>query len=292
MVKRIVTFLVRRLKRDRTWSLDPAMSSGALLHMLFWSLAKALRGYRRRIGFKRARGITMIDKHVTIRNKRYISIGRNFIAEEYCEIQGLSRHGITFGDRVTVGRFASIRPSGYYGGDLGEGLIVGNNSNIGAYCYIGCSGGIRIGDNVMMSPRVSLYAENHNFADVTRTMKEQGVTREPIIIEDDCWVASNSIVLAGVTIGRGSIVAAGSVVTKDVPPYSIVAGSPARIIKSRLPQQPPTAAEVASVSQPRYDGPPAYFAPQQNHSQPAYAPPSYQGAPQAGGAPQPFSERG
>jgi acetyltransferase-like isoleucine patch superfamily enzyme len=251
-MRRLVTMVVRRIKRDPTWSLDPAMSSGAVFTMVIGSGVKAVRGRFRRIGFKRGRGITMLGRHVALRNKRYISVGRNFIAEDYAEIQGLSRHGITFGDRVSVGRFAMIRPSSYYGGPAGEGLSVGNNSNIGAYCYIGCSGLIRIGDNVMMSPRVSLYAENHNFADTMRPMKDQGVTREPIIIEDDCWIAAHSIVLAGVTIGRGSIVAAGSVVTKDVPAYSIVAGSPARVIRSRLPEAAngmPTAAEDVQVAQ-------------------------------------------
>jgi acetyltransferase-like isoleucine patch superfamily enzyme len=88
----------------------------------------------------------------------------------------------------------------------------------------------------MMSPRVSLYAENHVFDDPSIPMKEQGVRRSFIKIEDDCWIAANSIILAGVTIGKGSVVAAGSVVTHDVPPYSVVAGSPARIIKQRMPQ--------------------------------------------------------
>src|SRR5215469_2728525 len=182
-MRSIIIFFVRKLKRDRTWTLDPAMSSTAVLVMIGGSLHKAARGRIRRIGFKQARGMAMIGKHVTLRNKRYLSAGRNFIVEDYAEIQGLSRQGVTFGDRVTVGRFASIRPSGLYGGEIGEGLVVGDNSNIGAYCYIGCAGMIRIGSNVMMSPRVSLYAENHNFADMTRPMKEQGVTREPITIE-------------------------------------------------------------------------------------------------------------
>jgi acetyltransferase-like isoleucine patch superfamily enzyme len=59
------------------------------------------------------------------------------------------------------------------------------------------------------------------------------VKKEKVVIEDDCWIASNSILLAGVTIGKGSVVAAGSVVTQDVPPYSVVAGVPARVIKNR-----------------------------------------------------------
>jgi acetyltransferase-like isoleucine patch superfamily enzyme len=85
----------------------------------------------------------------------------------------------------------------------------------------------------MMSPGVSIYAENHIFSDLTLPMKDQGVTVSFVVIEDDCWIASNCIILAGVTVGKGSVVAAGSVVTKDVPPYSVVAGSPATIIKSR-----------------------------------------------------------
>jgi acetyltransferase-like isoleucine patch superfamily enzyme len=112
-------------------------------------------------------------------------------------------------------------------------LKIGNNSNIGPYCYIGCSGYIEIGNNVMISPRVSIYAENHVFDRTDITMKEQGVNRQFVKIEDDCWVAANSIILAGVTIGKGSVIAAGSIVTKDIPPYSIVAGVPARVIKQR-----------------------------------------------------------
>lgn len=247
----LITFLVRRVKRD--WSLDPAMTTGALFVLIIGSLVRAWRGFWRRISFRRARGITLIGRQVTIRNARYISVGRNFIAEDYCEIQGLSRQGIIIGDRVTIGRFAMIRPSGYYGGEIGEGFHIGHNSSIGAYNYVGCSGLITIGDNVMCGPRVSFFAENHNFADTARPMKEQGVTREPITIEDDCWLASNSVILAGVTVGRGSIVASASVVTKDVPPFSIVAGSPARIIRSRLKSDTPhSVEEELATTSPRH----------------------------------------
>ncbi len=63
---------------------------------------------------------------------------------------------------------------------------------------------------------------------------KQGVKREFVRIEDDCWIAANTVILAGVTIGKGSVIAAGSVVNKDVPPYSVVAGVPAKVIKSRI----------------------------------------------------------
>jgi acetyltransferase-like isoleucine patch superfamily enzyme len=192
-----------------------------------------MRGLWWRIWFKHTSGSIFIGKQVTIRNPQYISAGRILIAEDYCEIQGLSEKGITFGDYVTLGGFSMIRPSGYYGREIGEGLKVGNYSNIGAYCYIGCPGHVEIGENVLMGHRVSLIAENHNFDRLDVPIRQQGVIRQSIVIEDDCWLGSHSVILAGVRVGKGSIIAAGAVVTKNVPPYSIVGGVPARVIKKR-----------------------------------------------------------
>lgn len=208
---------------------DGLSITGAMLRMMVWML----RGFWYRWRFAEVKGLFLIGKGVTIRQAKYIHAGRNFIAQDHCEINGLSKQGLVFGDKVTIGSYAIIRPTNLYGGEAGEGLKVGNNSSIGAYSYIGCSGYIEIGDNVMMSPRVSIYSENHNFGDMTIPMIEQGVTRSFVKIEDDCWIAANSVILAGVTVGKGSIVAAGSIVTKDVPPYSIVAGNSAKLIKSR-----------------------------------------------------------
>jgi acetyltransferase-like isoleucine patch superfamily enzyme len=72
---------------------------------------------------------------------------------------------------------------------------------------------------------------NHNYSDITRRIDEQSVSTSEIHIESDVWIGSNSIVVAGVRIGTHSVVAGGSVVTKDVPPYSVVAGNPAKILK-------------------------------------------------------------
>ncbi|MBI2283791.1 MAG: acyltransferase [Bacteroidetes bacterium] len=177
--------------------------------------------------------MVLVGKGVSIRYAHYLEAGTDLIVEDHAEINCLSRQKIQLGDRVTIGKFAIIRPSNLYGGEIGEGLKVGNHSNIGPYSYIGCSGYIEIGNNVMISPRVSIYAENHVFDSNEHPMKEQGVKKQFVRIEDDCWIAANSIILAGVTIGKGSVIAAGSVVTKDVPPYSVVAGVPARVIKQR-----------------------------------------------------------
>lgn len=192
-----------------------------------------IRGLFARVFFKRISGQLFIGRNVTLRFKHHITAGKNLLIEDNVELLALSNRGIKFGNNVSIGKNAIIRPTNLYGGEIGEGLEIGDNSNIGPYSYIGCSGYIKIGNNVMMSPRVSLYAENHNFSDSSIPMKKQGVTREQIIIEDDCWLASNCVILAGVTIGQGSIIASGSVVTKDIPKFSVVGGIPAKVIKAR-----------------------------------------------------------
>jgi len=194
-----------------------------------------IRGLWMRLRIKSAKGLLLVGKNVRIFYPKNFQVGYNTIIEDGAEINCLSLQGIKLGNRVTIGKYAIIRPSNIYGGPIGEGLTMGDNSNIGPYNYIGCSGKITIGNNVMLAPRVSIYAENHVFDHPEILIRDQGVEKKEVIIEDNCWIAANSIILAGVTIGQGSVVAAGSVVTENVPAYSVVAGVPAKFIKSRKP---------------------------------------------------------
>jgi len=193
-----------------------------------------LRGLMYRLCIGSVKGSLFIGKNVAIRYPKNLHLVNQVILEDGAEINCLASNGMHLGDRVSIGKYAIIRPSNIYGGPIGEGLVMGNNSNIGPYNYIGCSGKITIGDNVMLAPRVSIYAENHVFDNPNITIKAQGVSKMDVVIEDDCWIAANAVILAGVTIGKGSVVAAGSVVNEDVPAFSVVAGVPARVIKSRL----------------------------------------------------------
>ena len=183
---------------------------------------KALRGLWKRLFIRKVKGLFLVGKGVTVTHGNHIRCGRNVKFEDYAEIHGLCSEGLTFGDNVTISRGVMIRPSSYYGGDLGKGLVMGDHSSIGPYGYVGCSGKITIGSNVMLGPKCSLFAENHVFENTDATIKEQGVKQKGITIEDDCWIGSNTIILDGVTIGKGSVIAAGSVVSKDVPAYSVL----------------------------------------------------------------------
>lgn len=115
----------------------------------------------------------------------------------------------------------------------GKGIKIGEHSGLGLNARV--QGPLTIGNNVMMGPDVIIYTKNHETSRTNIPMIEQGVTEpKKVIIEDDVWIGARVIILPGVHIGQGSIVSAGSVVTKDVEAYSIVGGVPARKIKSRI----------------------------------------------------------
>lgn len=202
--------------------------------IILWNTGwKILRGGLRRIFLKQVKGLFLIGKHVQITHGKYVVCGRNVKFEDYAEIHGLCTEGLIFGDYVTISRGVMIRPSSYYGGDIGIGLVMGEHSSIGPYGYVGCSGKIMIGKNVMFGPRCSLFAENHVFSNTKVTIKKQGVVQKGITVEDDCWIGSNVTILDGVTIGKGSVIGAGTLVAKDIPAGSIVIDKRNKDIKKR-----------------------------------------------------------
>ena len=225
--------LLRRVRHEPDYELDESLRSGDAREILWRTFTHVLRGARYVMRLGSSMGIPFVGKGVKLSGLRHLHLGRNVKIEELAEVQGLSRRGVWLGDGVTIGRGASIRPSSYYGHDLGEGLRVGEGSAIGAYSWIGASGHVSIGRNVLFGPRVVIIPENHVFESTELTIKEQGVVRADVVIEDDCWIGCNVTILSGVTIGRGSIIAAGAVVRADVPPYTIAGGVPARVLKKR-----------------------------------------------------------
>lgn len=213
--------------------MDKNIQSADKINILFRTGIKFLRGSVRRLFLKEAHGMLLVGKGVRISHGKHIHCGKNVKFEDYSEIHGLCSEGLNFGDYVTISRGVMIRPSSYYGGDYGIGLTMGEHSSIGPYGYIGCSGKITIGKNVMFGPKCSLFAENHNFSDTEVSIKSQGVNQKGITIEDDCWIGSNVTILDGVTIGKGSVIGAGTLVTKDVPAGSVVVDKRNKTMRER-----------------------------------------------------------
>jgi len=129
------------------------------------------------------------------------------------------------GRKVNIGRGARF--------SKGFNIEIDDYSGIGVNCQV--PDNIKIGKYVMMGHNVMVFGANHNFERVDIPMIQQGIrTYKPVIIEDDVWIGSNAIIMPGRIIRKGTIIGAGAVVTKDFPEYSIIAGNPAKLIRSRL----------------------------------------------------------
>jgi maltose O-acetyltransferase len=121
------------------------------------------------------------------------------------------------------------------GAEFDSNVTLGNNSGIGIRAIIGRE--VYIGDDVMMGPECIIYTANHRFDRIDIPMREQGfLDIKPVVIGNDVWIGGRVIILPGVRIGDGAIIGAGAVVSKDVPPYAIVGGVPAKVLKYRTNQ--------------------------------------------------------
>lgn len=218
---------------SRFTGLDRRGARAADAGAIFRAGRMLVRGLLHKARFGTSAGPLFIGRGVRLSGLRHVRHTGRLVIEDDAELQGLSSGGVVFGSDVSIGARTAIRPSSYYGGEVGIGLTVGDRSSFNTGCFIGCSGRITIGADVMFGPGVQVYSENHVYADPTRPIKDQGVERSFVTIEDDCWIGAGTIVTAGVTIGRGSIIGSGSVVTRDIPAGSIAVGAPARVIGQR-----------------------------------------------------------
>jgi len=230
LLRNLLVRLIGRIK-GQEYSLDPAISIWTLASTSIRRLLWLVRGNLKSLLLRGRLGTIFLAPGVVWRNARMIRLGRGVTMDRGAIVDGLSRRGIEIGDNVMIGPYCVIRASSLT--NLGEGVRIGKNSAMDAYSYIGAGGGVTIGDSVIMGQHVSFHAENHRYDRVDIPIKEQGITRKGIVIEDDCWVGSNAVFLDGAQVGRGCVIAAGAVVTGNIPPYSVVAGVPGRVIKSR-----------------------------------------------------------
>ena len=130
--------------------------------------------------------------------------------------------------RFSLGQKSVIESYSCINNAVGD-VVIGDHTRIGLHNTI--IGPVTIGSHVNLAQGITVTALNHNFEAPERRIDEQGVSTQQVIIGDDIWIGANAVVLPGVTIGNHCVIAAGAVVTKDVPPHSLVAGVPAKIIK-------------------------------------------------------------
>lgn len=233
MMQRAIYSLINKLAKSIKgdgYHLDSSISISAIVgityrRLVFW-LRSVLRGY----SWKKK---IFIGSNVELRNRRFIQFGYGVTLGNFVLIDGLSREGVVLGNHVNIGDYTRIEASGTIT-DIGKGIIIGNNSGIGAFSFIGGAGGVEIGNDVIMGQWVSFHPENHNFESLDWPIRLQGVNRQGIVVEDDCWIGAKVTFLDGAHVGKGCVIAAGAVVRGVIAPYSIAGGVPAKVIKSRL----------------------------------------------------------
>jgi len=230
-MKKILNKIIQKLGKEN-YEIDNHLTSSDIIIILKERFFQMMRGFLLKFQLKKTQGIIFKGKKCKIKHKHKISVGKSLTIGDNVEINALSKRGVTIGNNVSILKNTIIECTGVIR-ELGEGLIIGNNVGIAQNCFIQVRGMVEIGNYVIFGPGVSVFSENHNFQDKNIPIMLQGANRKGVKIEDDVWIGTNVTILDGVCIGKGSIVAAGSVVNKNVEPYSIVGGAPAKLIKKR-----------------------------------------------------------
>lgn len=195
------------------------------------ALGPQLRNLGYRNIFAKLERQVYIQNGVEFLGTHCMKIGKNVLIFKGVRIDGKGENNsIYLGNKVAIERNVDI-------GCLDNtSVYIDDETFIGPNVCIAGPGDIKIGKYCMIASHSGIYANNHNFADPTELIRDQGITRKGIVIEDDCWLGHGVTVLDGVTIGKGSVIGAGAVVTKNIPPFSVAIGIPAQVIKSRISQ--------------------------------------------------------
>jgi acetyltransferase-like isoleucine patch superfamily enzyme len=177
----------------------------------------------------RMEGWAAIENSVRLRFANHIRLGHRAYLDQHVYIHACP-DGVEIGPGTLVMHGAVLHVYNFR--DLpNAGIHIGRDSLVGEYNVIRGQGGVTMGDRVYTSPLVQIVAVNHVFDDPDRPFVEQGITAQGIIIDDDVWIGSGAIICDGVRVGQGAVVAAGAVVNEDVPPHTVVAGVPARVVR-------------------------------------------------------------
>lgn len=230
--RKFIESLISKLRDDPTYRLSSDYDLREFFLVLVYRGLQVVRGLIVKLYIK-SDGIVFCGRSVSIEHGYKIKAGKSLILEDSVHINALSTDGVSLGRNVSIGKGTIILCTGVIS-NKGVGLTVGNHTGIGPQSFIGCQGGISIGSDVIIGPGLRMFSENHNYEDFDIPIRLQGENRKGISVGSNCWFGSGVTVLDGVVIGDGCVIAAGSVINKSIPPNSIVAGVPAKIIKSRI----------------------------------------------------------
>lgn len=232
MLRHLITLAARKYKGPN-YRLDDSIPTLSLVSIGWRRLIALIRCIVLGVKYSlNPRDLVFVGPNTRLRSKSLIHFGNGVTLGESVVIDGLSKNGIHIGHNVNIGPYTIIEATGVIS-NLGVGCSIGNNSGLGAFSFLGAAGGVCIGNDVIMGQRVSFHSENHNFDRLDLPIREQGINRQGIVIEDNCWIGANVVFLDGSHVGSGSVVAAGAVVRGVFPSNAIIAGVPAKLVRLR-----------------------------------------------------------
>lgn len=217
--------------RNPAFQFDLAINNRILIQFIQMQAVKMLRGLKLLMKGKNPKGMLLGKNTKWIATGR-ITFGKFLKLGDDVTLSGLGTYGISIGNNVGIGSHSKVIVSTSLN-DIGKGITIGNNVGIGEFAYLGGAGGLEIGDDCIIGQYLSCHPENHNYEDTNTLIRLQGVNRKGIKIAPNCWIGSKVTILDGVTIGKGSVIAAGAVVTSSFPANSIIGGIPAKLLKTR-----------------------------------------------------------
>jgi len=189
------------------------------------------RGTQALRGVLRFRKLVFIAPGVRVRGKRQMSLAKGVSIGSDTIIDARGTRGLVMASGSRLGRSGIVTTTSHLS-LLGTGVTIGKRSGVGDFFHIGASGGVRIGEDVIIGPYLLVHSQSHNYEDTDKPIREQGTTQAEVVIGDNCWIGSRVTLLAGTKLGPRTIVAAGAVVRGEHPGGEILAGVPAKAIKS------------------------------------------------------------
>lgn len=214
------------------FQLDPDIG----IRYILWQCWKygwmMIRGRFFSFGHRKIANDVFIGKHVKIIEKKHLRMGKKTKLQEGVYIDALSKEGVDIGENVVIGRNTRIECTGGLQ-DIGKGVKIGNRTTFGNDCSFGAAGGVEVGNDVVAGQFIRFHSENHNFSDMTKLIREQGVTHQGIKIGNNCWIGAGVVFLDGAELGDGCVVGANAVVTSKFKSNVVIAGVPAKIIRYR-----------------------------------------------------------